>query len=79
MKFYDMDDDHIWTVADLHREWLYLKKTDPWNYDESFKRYMLGVVLATINGRNNLEICEITPREVSNLVKRLKGECIWKK
>ena len=37
MKFIDLNDDRVYTVADLKKEWEALREEDPENHAESFQ------------------------------------------
>ena len=73
MKFIDLNDDRVYTLADLKREWEALRAEDPENHAERFQIELLEILMATINGRNDLEIIGMTPREVSNYIISLRG------
>lgn len=76
MKFIDLNDDRVYTVADLKKDWEALWAEDPENHAESFQIEMLEILMATINGRNDLEIIGMTPREVSNYIIRLREKAL---
>ena len=76
MKFIDLNDDRVYTVADLKKEWEALREEDPENHAESFQIELLEILMATINGRNDLEIIGMTPREVSNYIIRLRERAL---
>ena len=76
MKFIDLNDDHVYTVADLKREWEALRAEDSENHAESFQIELLEILMATINGRNDLEIIGMTPQEVSNYIIRLRDRVL---
>lgn len=76
MKFIDLNDDHIYTIADLKKDWREFREEDPENHADRFKIEFFEILMATVNGRNDLEIIGLTPREVSNYIVRLRSE-IW--
>ncbi len=76
MKFIDLNDDRIYTLADLKKDWQEFREEDPENHADSFKIEFFEILMATVNGRNDLEIIGLTPREVSNYIIRLRSE-IW--
>ena len=76
MKFIDLNDDHVYTVADLKREWEALRAEDSENHAESFQIELLEILMATINGRNDLEIIGMTPQEVTNYIIRLREKAL---
>ena len=76
MKFIDLNDDRVYTLQDLRRDWAQFQGEDPENHAPDFKTELFEILMATINGRNDLEIIGLTPREVSNYIIRLRSE-IW--
>ena len=77
MKFIDLNDDREYTVADLKRDWAQFREEDPDNHAASFRIEFFEILMATINGRNDLEITGLTPRETSNYIIKLRSE-IWR-
>ena len=76
MKFIDLNNDRVYTIADLKKDWQEFRKEDPENHADRFKIEFFEILMATVNGRNDLEIIGLTPREVSNYIIRLRSE-IW--
>ena len=74
MKFIDLNDDRIYTPEDLKRDWAQFRKEDPENHAERFKIEFFEILMATINGRNDLEITGLAPREISNIIIRLRAQ-----
>ena len=74
MKFIDLNDDREYTVADLKRDWAQFREEDPDNHAASFRIEFFEILMATINGRNDLEIIGLTPREVSNYIISLRAQ-----
>lgn len=74
MKFIDLNDDRIYTIADLKRDWAQFREEDPDNHAASFRIEFFEILMATINGRNDLEIIGLTPRETSNLIISLRAQ-----
>ena len=68
MRFIDGNDGQVYTLPDLWRDWQAFRKDYPNNHAASFKIEMLEILMATINGRNDLDIIGLTPREVSNII-----------
>ena len=77
MRFVDGNDGQVYTLHDIHRDWQAFHKEDPDNHAESFRIEMLEILMATINGRNDLKIVGLTPREVSKYITTLRTR-IWK-
>ena len=76
MRFIDMNDDRVYTMSDLHRDWTQFRAEDPENHTESFQIEFFEILMATINGRNDLEILGLTHREVSDLTLRLRAQLL---
>ncbi len=74
MKFIDLNDDRVYTPADLKRDWAQFREEDPDNHAASFRIEFFEILMATINGRNDLDILGLTHREVSNLILRLRAQ-----
>ena len=76
MKFIDLNDERIYNLQDLHRDWAQFRQEEPENHAESFQIELLEILMATINGRNDLEIIGMTPQEVSNYIIRLRDRVL---
>ena len=74
MKLIDLNDDRVYTPADLKRDWTQFREEDPDNHAASFRIEFFEILMATINGRNDLEIIDLTPRETSNIILRLRAQ-----
>ena len=74
MKFIDLNDDREYTVADLKRDWAQFREEDPDNHAASFQIEFFEILMATVNGRNDLEIVGLTPREINNTILRLRAQ-----
>ena len=77
MRFIDLNDDREYTVADLKRDWTQFRMEDPDNHSASVQIEFFEILMATINGRNDLEIIGPTSRETSNYIIKLRSE-IWR-
>ena len=74
MKFIDLNDDRVYTLQDLHRDWAQFRQEDPENHADRFKIEFFEILMATINGRNDLEILGLTTREISNYIISLRAQ-----
>ena len=74
MTFIDLNDEHVYTISDLKRDWAQFREEDPDNHAESFRIEFFEILMATINGRNDLEIVGMTPREISNYITALLAQ-----
>ena len=72
MKLLDLNDRRIYSMRDLHRDWKQSRAEDPDNAAPDFKTELLEILLATINGRNDLEIIGMTRWEVSAFIITLR-------
>ena len=73
MRFIDLNDDRVFTMSDLHRDWTQFRAEDPENHADSFRIEFFEILMATINGRNDQEITGLTPKEISNITLRLRA------
>ena len=74
MKLIDLNDDRVYTPVDLKRDWTQFREEDPDNHAASFRIEFFEILMATINGRNDLDIIGMTPKETSNLILRLRAQ-----
>ena len=74
MRFIDLNDDRVYTLRDLHTDWAQFRQEDPDNHAASFRIELFEILMATINGRNDLDIIGLTPRETSNIILRLRAQ-----
>ena len=72
MKFIDLCDNREYTVVDLKLEWKQFREEDPVNHASSFRTEFFEILMATVNGRNDLDIVGLTPREISSIIIRLR-------
>ncbi len=76
MRFIDLNDDQIYTLADLKKDWQEFRAEDLENHAPDFKTELFEILMATINGRNDLDIIGLTPRETSNIIIRLRAQLL---
>ena len=74
MKLIDLNDDRVYTIEDLKREWETFRKEEPWNHADDFKTELFEILMATVNGRNDMEILDATPDEVEQYINNLRKE-----
>ena len=74
MKLIDLNDDRVYTPADLKRDWAQFREEDPENHAPDFKTELFEILMATINGRNDLVITGLTHQEISNITLRLRAQ-----
>ena len=73
MLFIDTNDGSPVTLRDIANDYASLKAENPDEYPPSLKLEFLEILLAAINGRNDLEIVGITHRETNRMIARLRG------
>ena len=76
MRFIDMNDERVYTMSDLHRDWTQFRSEDPENHAASFRIELFEILMATINGRNDLVITGLTHQEISNITLRLRAQLL---
>ena len=74
MRFIDLSDEHVYTLADLKKDWEDFRAEDPENHAPDFETELFEILMATINGRNDLDIIGLTPQETSRLIIRLRAQ-----
>ena len=78
MKFIDLISEQMFSLADFKRDYIELKKEDPENHAESFKVELFEILMATVNGRNELDIIGLTAKEVSDYIIKLRSDIFEK-
>ena len=76
MRFLDLNNGIVFTLPEIKREWEVFRKEDPYNHAGDFTTELFEILMATINGRNDLEITGLTPREISNVIIRLRKKVL---
>ena len=76
MQFIDLNDDRVYALQDLRRDWAQFREEDPENHADRFKIEFFEILMATINGRNDLEIIGMPHREISSLTLRLRAQLL---
>lgn len=74
MQFISPYDGYTYSLHDMWEEWNEFRADDPYNHADSFKVELFEILMATINGRNDLEIIGMTPHEISNYIIRLRND-----
>lgn len=72
MTFVDTYDGRVFSLLDIFNDWKVFKEEDPENHADTFRAEMLEIIMATINGRNDLEIKGLTASETERLVYSLR-------
>ena len=76
MKFIDLNDRRIYTLSEIRKEWELLRNQEPENHAGDFKTEIFEILMATVNGRNDLEILGLTHRETDRLIQRLRAQLL---
>ena len=76
MRFIDLNDDQVYTMGDLKKDWEVFRAEDPENHAPDFKTELFEILMATINGRNDLDIIGMTPKETSRFILRLREQIL---
>ena len=76
MQFIDLNDHSVITLSEIRRDWLESRESDPENTAPDFKTELFEILLATVNGRNDLEIAGLTHRETDRLIQRLRTKLL---
>ena len=74
MTFKDMGSwkEEVYTTTDIYNQWKEFKEEDPFNHSNYFINEMYEILMATVNGRNDLIITDKTPEEVARLISKLR-------
>ena len=73
MKLTDMYNGRDYSLCDLHGEWKSFRAEDPVNHSASFLCEFFEILMASVNGRNDLDIVGLTPSETSRYITRLRS------
>ena len=76
MQFKDLNDDRLYTLSEIRRDWADARAADPENTAPDFKTEIFEILMATVNGRNDLEIVGLTHREADRLIQRLRAQLL---
>lgn len=74
MRFIDLNDSHTYTLSALKKEWEELRAADPENHAQDFKTEFFEILMATVNGRNDLDVIGPTPQETSRFILWLRAQ-----
>ena len=76
MQFIDLNDHSVTTLSEIRRDWLESRADDPENTAPDLKTELFEILMATVNGRNDLEIVGPTHRETDRLIQRLRAQLL---
>ena len=74
MKFMDLNDRRTYTLPEIRKEWELLQNQEPENHAQDFRTELFEILMATVNGRNDLEVIGLTHRETDRLICRLRAQ-----
>ena len=72
MTFIDTYTDSLLTIQDIKREWEQFSTEDPDNHADRFTVELFEILMATVNGRNDMDVMGMTGPEVSRYILRLR-------
>ena len=76
MRFVDLNDRRTYTLSEIKTEWELLRNQEPENHAGDFKTELFEILMATVNGRNDLEVIGLTHRETDRIIRRLRAELL---
>ena len=76
MTFKDLNDGRIYTLSQIRRDWLENRADDQEDTAPDFRTELFEILMATVNGRNGLEIANLTHRETDRLIYRLRAQLL---
>ena len=76
MKFIDLNDRRTYTLPEIKEEWDLLRNQEPENHAQDFRTEIFEILMATVNGRNDLEVIGLTHRETDRLINRLRAQLL---
>ena len=76
MQFIDLNDNSVTTLSEIRRDWADAHAEDPENTATDFRTEIFEILMATVNGRNDLEIANLTHRETDRLIQRLRAQLL---
>ena len=68
MTFIDTYDGTEYTLRDMWSVWSEVKAEDTENHSTSFMCELFEIIMASINGRNDLDIVGMTPAEIDSFL-----------
>jgi len=71
MRLIDAVSGQAYTLSDLFYDWMDLRAEDPWNHSIDFQTELFEILMASVNGRNDMDVSGMTPLEVSRYIIRL--------
>lgn len=76
MKLRDIDSGYNYSIIDLYNDYIQFREEDPYNHAETFTIELYEILMATINGRNNMDVIGMTANETSNYIIKLRKKGI---
>lgn len=71
MLFLDTYSSKTYTLQDIYTDYIEFMKTEPLYHADTFKKEFFEILIATINGRNDIDILGLTGKEISNYTIKL--------
>ena len=76
MKLIDMYDGKMYSLYDLYKEYKVFRSEDPENHADNFQTELFEILIATVNGRNDMDVVGMTAKEINNYIIRIRKR-IW--
>lgn len=76
MKLIDTYDGKMYSLYDLYKEYKAFRLEDPVNHAESFRTELFEILMAAVNGRNDMDVVGMTAKEINNYIIRIRKR-IW--
>ena len=61
------------TLQTLRAEYDLFRSEEPWNHAPDFRTELHEILMACINGRNDLDVIGLTPAETSRYILRIRS------
>ena len=74
MTFIDTYSNEKISLLQLWEEWQQFRFEDPLNHAESFKTELFEILMASVNGRNDMDVIGLTNTELSDFMITLRKE-----
>ena len=72
MTFIDTYDGRPYTMRALHDDYISFRQDEPYNHAPDFVTELYEILMASVNGRNDLDVINMTPREIESYIYRLR-------
>jgi hypothetical protein len=73
MTLLDAYDGRSYSMLNLFNDWKSFRAEDPVNHSARFPVEFFEILMASVNGRNDLDVVGLTPAETSRYILRLRS------